>query len=163
MKGFYVKKIIFGLLLMTSVVVAAEDWPYVCEQPSIKQFADKRYFGVAVTDYFPLILVDTQTLTIDKKNKIIKVWTIWVSSYQGRQKAIDNFGDYGDCSDYGYHQQLIFINYQQMRHKMEPAKLYGCNGDIIRARQFVSTWEDIVPGSVIESMAFEINKKYNLK
>lgn len=157
------RRITLGLLLMISVVVAAEDWPYVCEQPDIKQFADKRYFGVAITEYFPLILVDTQTLYVDKKNKTIKVWTTWLGSSQGRQKAIDNFGDYGDCSDYGYHQQLIFIEYQRMRHKMEPAKLYSCNGNIIRSRQFESTWEDIVPGSVMESMVFEIIKKYKLK
>jgi len=134
----------------------------VCSENEISFINDKRYFGVASADSFPLMLADAKTIQIDKKNKTIKVWTIWVGSNSGREYWINLLGKYDNYANYGYDKSLDTINYGSMKFKSNSATHYNCNGSNISSSN-TSEWNDIVPGSVMEMITESIMEKYKLK
>ena len=155
------KKIIFGLMFVAMTLVADGDWPYVCQD--LKEFADNRYFGVASSQAYPLILADNRSISIDKKNKTIKVWTIWLASEQGRLARIESLGKYDDYSNYGYGKDLFIINYNTMKSAGLGTARYNCNGSVITTSNYQADWDEISPGSVMEGIVDSLVKKYKLK
>lgn len=141
----------------------ANDWPYVCEQADIANFGSKRYFFVAGNDYYPAVMADSQSIKIDKKNKFIRVWTVWLASYEGRADEIKGLDQYANYSNYGYLKQLILIDYKNMRQKGEPSTDYNCDGNVITSGGYESKWKNISPDSMMEGITRMIMKKYKLK
>jgi hypothetical protein len=141
----------------------ANDWPYACEQPDIKRFADSRYFGVSENTHYPYIVADSKTIIIDKKNKMIKVWTIFLASQLGRDNIINALGQYQDYSSYGYTKYLYIINYKNMTTQTVEDSHITCDGKAIRGFLGDKAWDNIQPDSTIEGIAHSIMKKYNLK
>lgn len=146
-----------------SEATSSNDWPYICNQSDISQFGSNRYFPVAQNDYYPVIKADTKSIKIDKKNKLIKVWTIWITSYDGRMDQINSLGQYANYNNFGYLKTFHLIDYKNMRHKSEPSTDYNCDGNVITSAGYESKWKNIIPDSVIEGITESIMKKYNLK
>ncbi len=134
----------------------------VCSENEISFINDKRYFGVASADSFPLILADAKTIQIDKKNKTIKVWTAWIVSEAERQHRGNILGKYDNYDNYGYDKKLDTINYGSMKVKLNSSTNYNCDGSNISSIN-TSEWNDIVPDSVMEMITESIMKKYKLK
>lgn len=142
----------------------ANDWPYACESSELNFARDDRYFRIAGSESAPWIAADQQTIQIDRKNKTIKVWTIWLASEQGKQIRIENMGKYNDYSSYGYSKTLDVINYQNMKLSLKSNVHYNCNGSIVISNSYNDNqWDDIVPGSLMEAAVHALIKKYNLK
>jgi len=162
------KKLIISLIsvpILTSTAVYAEDdtpWQFACEQPDLQKFGANRYFAVGDTSSFPLILADSQTIQINRKQKVIKVWTIWLTSEQGRQERIESLGKYDNYDNFGYIKYLDTINYGNMKYKGDASVAYNCPGSLIDSSNSKGEWEAIVPDSVMESIMKNIMKKYNV-
>ncbi|MDP2077343.1 MAG: hypothetical protein Q8J85_04805 [Sulfuricurvum sp.] len=156
-------KIILGLLLICISLVASDNsgWPFACEQPSLAKFTAERYFPIGTISPFPLISADTQTIQIDRKNKIIKVWLIWMASEQGRQLNIQYLGKVADYSNFGYNIELDVIDYDNMRVLIKSTTHYNCDASVIYPSSS-GEWEDIRPASVMEGITQKIKEKYNL-
>lgn len=142
---------------------SADNWPYICGQSDIRQFGSNRYFLVADNDYYPAIMADTQLIKIDKKNKLIQVWTIWLASHEGRVDQINSLSQYANYNNFGYLKQLFLIDYKNMRHRGEPSTDYNCDGNVITSGDYESKWKNTVPDSVMEGITKRIMQKYNLK
>lgn len=155
------KKILF-ILFTTGISLIADDWPFVCERQELPFLWDKRYFGVGANTKFPFVGVDTNSINIDRKNKIIKVWTIWLASQTGRQDQTDKYHDY---SNFGYKQNMYVIDYEKMRSLPETDVFYNCDGGSITSFNYddIRHWNNIVPNSTMEQISKSIMKKYNLK
>lgn len=137
----------------------------VCTESEISFLNDKRYFEVSSTadKTFLSILADSKTIQIDKKNKTIKVWTIWLASQKGRDESIKNVGKYDNYDNFGYRKYLFIINYGAMKSKTNSISENNCDGSIILSNDKPSEWRDIQPESVMEGIMESIKKKYNLK
>lgn len=160
------KKTIFSLLFLTSLLIANEsNWPFVCEPSDLDLVRDNRYFKVAASadGSLPLILADAQTMTIDKKNKTIKVWTIWFASEQGRLEEIKAMGQYNDYSNYGYVKELSIVNYKAKKLKTLSSTSYNCDGSVIFTNNSQRNWDDIIPDSVMEGIVKTLVERYKLK
>ena len=144
---------------------SVSDWPFVCESSELDFARDDRYFkvGASANGSFPFIGADAQTMQIDRKNKTIKVWTIWLASEEKRQGTIGTMGKYADYSNYGYTKDLIIINYANMKLKRLSATDYNCDGSVIYTLEGSQKWHDIAPNSVLEGITENILKKYKLK
>lgn len=139
-------------------------WLYVCEQDDLKGFADNRYFTVASNDKYPLILADARTIKIDRKKKIITVWTVTLAAEDGKQDLMQAMSQYGDYSDFGYMKELSVIDYRNMRTLGKAISHHSCNGSAINSYNYNdNNWAAIIPDSVQEAITENIMKKYNLK
>lgn len=144
--------------------MARTDSPFVCELSDLEFGNDERYFKAADSaDYLPLIAADAKTIQIDRKNKTIKVWTVWFSSYNFRQIMINGLGQYKDYNNYGYQKSLHIVNYSSMKAKDLIITHYNCDGSVIGTINGQNGWADITPGSVMEGITESIVKKYKLK
>lgn len=134
----------------------------VCTEEELSFINDKRYFKVSSNKSYSSILADSKTITIDQKNKIIKVWTVWLYSPYGQQNATEEYGSkYSAC---GYIRRLDIINYTSMMTRGEASAEYRCDGTIVESNTLEnSKWSKIIPESVIDAISNNILKKYNLK
>ena len=132
----------------------------VCYQDELSFLKDRRYFFVASSDSDPAIVVDAQTIRIDRKNKVIQVWTTWIFNQKGRDEWIQNLGQ--SYNNVGYFKDLEFINYGNMTNKSNTTTFYNCDGSPIE-NNGASEWKSIIPGSVMEIITQAIMKKYGLK
>jgi len=161
MKNILRKILLVGLLF--GYISADDDWKFVCEPNELSFIADKRYFPAGGNDLFPLVFADSRTIQIDKKNKTIKVWTIWLSSQKGRDLMIQNLGKYGNHNNYGFHRYLLTLDYRNMRDKLISLMHMNCDGTGIFNEDGGNKWEQTAPGTLFEGITDEIMKKYNLK
>lgn len=136
---------------------------FACEQNELSELTDKRYFDVPGSAQFPRIVSDTKTVKIDRNNKTIKIWRIFVVSKQGRQLEKQQVGRNGSYNSFGYEKHLDIIDYSMMRSSMKTITTYKCDGNSIETFKGNGTWDDIVPGSVMEGSMEAIIKKYKLK
>lgn len=142
----------------------ANDWPFVCDKSDISWVDAGRYFKVSANvTMFPVIGADSKTIQIDRKNKTIKVWSIWLASKQKRQDKIQDMGKFADYKNYGYTKSLDIINYAKMKFKTVSDTQYNCDGSTIDSYRDDKIWNDIVPDSVMENMTQRIMQKYKLK
>lgn len=139
----------------------ATDWPFVCSGTEIGRFGSNRFFKVAGNDDYPLILADTESIKIDKKNKLIQVWTIWLASYSGKLDLIRQSGKY-DNYNFGYNLAHITIDYKNMRFLSDSFSRYNCDNSLITSTS-ISKWVNSAPNTITEDMIKSIMQKYNLK
>jgi hypothetical protein len=153
------------LSIITSITTQAAEMSseLVCGQSELAWMFDKRYFFVADSNAYPIISADEKTIQINRKNKTIKVWTVWLTSEEGRQNLIQNSNQYRDYSSFGYAKHLYLINYKDMRVLDKSYSRYSCNGNVIHSDDSDGSWSDITPGSVFEGIVESIIKKYKLK
>jgi cytochrome c len=139
----------------------ANAWPYACSEEDLTWLKDGRHFKISSSSSFPGIGIDTKTIKIDKKNKLITVWTSWVSSDAEKQGRINEYGN--KYNEYGYDKSLMIIDYRNMRSKNISAVEYTCQGNVIANYDYKPQWERTIPDSVMEEMTNRIMQKYNLK
>jgi len=161
MKNILRKILLVGLLF--GYISADDDWKFVCEPSELSGFSDKRYFPVSSNENFYLTIADSKTIQIDKKNKTIKVWTIWLSSQNGRDNKIKSLGKYDNYDNFGYSKMMDIIDYRTMRTKLISFMNINCDGSLIRTVDVNSGWEQIAPDTTNEGIVESIMKKYNLK
>lgn len=138
------------------------DWLFACSEDDLLLYKDKRYFKVSSSNEYPAIGADTKTIKIDKKNKIVNVWTVWFASPDEQQDQINTNGQ--KYLNFGLMKRLDTINYQSMRTSMSHISDYSCNGNVIESFNYdKKEWRQIIPDSVMESIVDSIKKKYNLK
>lgn len=154
------------IITTVGIIKAADErsWPFVCERYNLPFLQDDRYFGAGANNGFPFVAVDTKSITIDRKNKFIKVWTVWLASEAGRQEAIQSY-QYYDYSNFGFKQSMHVIDYKNMRTLGAVDVFYNCDGNTINSFNYddVNYWNNIVPNSTMEQISKRIIKKYNLK
>lgn len=131
-----------------------------CTKDELSLLKDERYFEVASSVTNPLIVADAKTIRIDRKNKVIQVWTTYISSQKGRDESIQDLGQ--SYNNFGYYKSLKLINYGNMTNKMNTITYYNCDGSVIGTTG-ASEWYNTVPDSVIEGITQSIVKKYHLK
>lgn len=140
--------------------LSASNQSFACENSEISWVAGNRYFVVGgAGDGYPVIVADSQSIQIDRKNKIIKAWTIWLVSDQYKKVWMNKFGY--KYNNYGYMKSFLVINYKNMRYQMNTTN-YECNGYAIENLPD-DTWKKANSGSAIEVVTESIMKKYNLK
>jgi TPR repeat protein len=132
----------------------------VCTQDQLSFLNDKRYFNVASSDTNPVIVADTQTIRIDKKNKTIQVWVTFIFNQKGRDGWIQDYGK--NYNSFGYFKDFEVINYANMTNKSNTSTHYNCDGGSIKTFGD-GKWYNTIPGSVMEVITQSIMKKYNLK
>lgn len=141
--------------------VDRQSWLFECTQNELAEITGKRYFRVAGNDQFPEIFADTKTVKIDRNKKTIKVWTFWVASKESTQAQKQKLGSYGHYK-YGYGKYLYLIDYSGLQSSLKSYSTYNCDGSVIESYQGNGSWENIVPGSVMEGIMEVIIKKYRL-
>lgn len=138
------------------------DWPYACSNNDLLSYKNNRYFIVSSSTDYPIIGADAKTIKIDKKNKIVNIWTVWLASPHEQQNMVNTNGQ--KYLDYGVMKRLDTINYQSMRTSTSTITDYSCNGSVISTYNYdKKEWSQIIPDSVMEGIVDSIKKKYNLK
>lgn len=158
------KLILTSTLLFTTILstYALADLP-VCSPGERSWATNSRFHSLQIASRggnTVAVFLDLETIKIDKKNKIIKAWTIVESSEKGRAmftKAVDGF------SNYGYIKMLRTIDYANMRFKSRPVSYTNCDGSTIVTDPDDGIWRELVPESLDELVTKEIMEKYNLK
>ncbi len=157
------KLTLISMLLLTTTLSTCTlaDEP-VCNSSERHWATDSRFFDIGIsssdgstTGHF----FDLETIKIDKKNKIIKVWVIRVASEKGRAK----FSKFNGFSNYGYQKMLWTVDYVNMKIKTNPSTFMDCDGSSITTLLDDGKWEELYPSSINELVVEEIIKKYNLK
>jgi hypothetical protein len=145
------RKIILWLVFVV-VSLMADDWPFICKLDSLSDFSNKRYIIAADS------LADSQSILIDRKNEIIKVWLVeFVSKEKRKKERIRGH------KDYGYSKTLVSIDYRNMRFEINSINHFQCDGDIVEYSASNSSWFPIVPDSGFEDIARNIMERYKLK
>lgn len=155
-------KIIFALLLGTFSLIAADnnDKNLACGLSDYDFVVDKpRYIFVASSDAFPIIMADTQTIQIDRKNKTIQVWTIHLSTGKEEFKILKT----SEYRNFGYFKKLTIVNYKTMKSKPLGAIAHNCSGSLLLNSDTAGEWGNISPNSVDELIVETLVKKYKLK
>ena len=149
--------------MVTGSLYADASWPFVCSLKEISAYFDDRYFATDTASSngtYPTILLDTQSVKIDKKKKTIEVWTIWLASEYGREKFMQTTGK---TDPFGSMKRLNVYDYGLRRVSLKSAILSNCDGGIINVSEKEGEWQSIAPNSVDDSLMQDIIKKYNLK
>lgn len=158
------KKIIFGFIFTITLLVADSDWPFICEPNNLSWLSNNRYYYIPTGGYndAPAVYIDTKSIQIDKKKKIIKVWTIWLISPIGHQNINETIIG-NSYRNIGYYQSLFTIDYKSRKRLTLSSTDYNCDGSTITTHSSSSNWKDILPDSVMEGITDSIIEKYNLK
>lgn len=152
------------LISLNAINLIADEYPFVCEWNEISNYADKRYFqSMGSTNDSPVIIFDSQTIVIDKKNKTVKVWRIDLASPQGRKFTENILGKYHDYSEYGYSAILELYDYKNRKIKNLSTIEYKCNGSIIEALNNEGKWKNIAPSTISEKNIETIKQIYKLE
>jgi len=138
-------------------------WPIACSLPEIHalpwDFGSNKVLLASHSDAFPMIYVDKTGIEIDRKNKLIQVWTIWFSSQSRRAEQIREFG--ANYNNYGFMYGLFTIDYRNMRFSMLGGGDNDCNGNKIHHLEIAG--QKIQPHTPIEDITKTIIKEYNLR
>ncbi|MDD2698583.1 MAG: hypothetical protein PHF17_07280 [Arcobacteraceae bacterium] len=133
----------------------------ICSMDELSFLDDNRYFKIGVSDSYPAILADSKTIQIDKKNKTIKVWMLWIANQKEQEKFIKDYGS--KYKKFGYFKRLISIDYGKMNYKAIKVTDFDCSGKSIISFDFKDVkWKKIRPNGKIEKITKVIMKKYNL-
>lgn len=134
----------------------------VCSKNELYFIDDARYFDTgAGSGSNPIILADSKTVSIDRKNKTIKPWTLWITNKAGRDDYVKDLGY--SYSNYGYMKSLEIFNYANRTYKTKQYSYSNCDGSIIDSYGTESKWKEITPGSVMEGILDGLIEHYNLK
>lgn len=167
------KKICLFLLLfvfMAGIVIAQEDtpppdYPFVCEKEKLQGYLDKRYMDMGGNNYHPVIMIDKQTLVIDRAKKRILVWVIMISSQYGRDSMLNNYYMNPKFLRYGVSKYLWALDYGTSQYFMVLTMIHmSCEGDVLDSATFNNpTWSAIPPGSTAEGVLNKIILLYKLR
>ena len=134
----------------------------VCSENELYFIDDARYFDMGFfSNTDSMILADSKTVSIDRKNKTIKAWTLWISSKVGRDIFVKDLGY--SYSNYGYTKNLDIFNYSNRTYERKQYSDSNCDGSIIYSHNTESKWKEIPPGSAMESVLHGLIEHYNLK
>jgi hypothetical protein len=144
---------------------ARSDIKAICSLPDLERaFGDDRYipFQIHSSDMaITQILFDEKTLKIDRKNKTVEAWTIWIQSPKGRQTYMDASAGF---DDFGYLKRLDIYDYKNNRVISKSYIYVKCSSDVIAAsHEKNSQPQNIGPGSLYESIMNELKKHAKLK
>lgn len=103
-------------------------------------------------------LTDTKAESIDKKNKVLRIWVTEITKWKGQSYFIENNGP--KYEKYGYSKHLLVIDFKTKKYKYLTTTDYNCDGTI--AGQGQTQWDYIVPKSVIGIIHDELKKKYKM-
>lgn len=141
------------------------EWPFACTQSEIKampwEFGTNKVVVASSNDSYPLIYVDKSGIEIDRKNKMIKAWTVSLASQKERASQIRQLGSKYD--NYGYDLMFFLIDYSTMRYSIENMGELDCNRNIINSFKKPADRKQIKPHSTIDDIAKTIMKEYNLR
>jgi hypothetical protein len=153
--------VIATLAFFTLPSIAEEEYLFACERPIVKQFLAERYFYASDNIYHLGIMADSKTIQIDRKKKIIKVWTTWIASKEGRKYKIDTLS--ATYENYGYSKTLLLLDYKNNRFKILSGDSFNCDGSIIEHSPPIDQWNGFAPDSTTDGIFMSIMEKYHLK
>jgi len=161
---------LFLFVLLSSVVIAQEEtplpaYPFVCEREKLLGYLDKRYMDMGGNNHYPIIVIDKQTMVIDRARKHIRVWVIMISSQQGRENMFNNYHGNPKFLNYGVSKFLWVLDYGSPSYFMVLAMIQmSCEGDVLDNMTFERpTWSAISPGSTAEGVLNKIILLYKLR
>lgn len=145
-------------LLLTTLALATEN---ACSDSELLWTQKKQFTHLGSTD-LSSVFIDTKNIKIDKKNKIIEVWVIFVQSKVFVSQAIKEYGN--KYATYGYMKALNRFNYSQNTVNSKDFTNYNCNGSIIpEGITRKSDWREIRPASMDEAVMNSVITLYKLK
>jgi hypothetical protein len=151
-----------ALARMTDVEVdtAVAEIKPACTEQELAWRKDKKYI---LTSGSPdtIEFIDTKTIDIDKKNKIIKVWTIDIVSKEARANVIQKHGY--TYQNYGYAKSLRIYDYARSIYSDESGSVHNCNGYALDTFVSKDQWQSISPDSIASTTLDSIIKIYNLQ
>ena len=136
-------------------------WPIACTTSEVKALGANSMLYASSSDMYPLIYVDTRDIEIDRKNKIIKTWTISLSSRQSRANQIRQLGS--KYNNYGYDLMFLVVDYSAMRYSIEKMGESDCNSNTINSFTKLVDRKQIKPHSTFDDITKAITKEYNLR
>lgn len=102
-------------------------------------------------------------VTVDKNNKIIKIWFKKVFTEKGKSiflKALNN----KLINEVSYSVELYLINYDNRKHTINHIVLYSKTNEMLTEVKFKDDkWLDITKNSFVDLMCNEIIKKNDLQ
>ena len=150
------------LVIFISSSLFSEDIPIVCagKVPWLnEQFKNEpRYFYLSTSGQGDITVGDTQTIEIDKKNKIVKIWTTNFISYKSQADDIKKYGQ--KYSDFGYIKNLIIFDFVNKKIKILSSLDYTCDGNVIYSSSNEGNWGYVIPNSVGETQFMLLKQKY---
>lgn len=146
-------------LMVLSGVAMADDWGLACSEEEINHlnFGELLVSGSSSGAVAASIV---NTAQVDYKNKVIKVWVLYVMTPAGRQHDIDTFGY--QYNNYGYTKQLKVINLKSNTTEIMSYANYSCDGTVIVSNTGSLGRNAIIPGSIDESLVKDLRKKFKL-
>ena len=134
----------------------------ICSKYDINFEVDNRYVDTKLsTTAYPYVYIDKNTIKIDKANKTIFVWIVWIASSNSRNENIRELGN--KYTNYGYRKVLYLIDYKNNRTQFLETVDYSCNNDVIASVPGLRRWQSSAPDSIIEGVTNFLVSKYNLK
>lgn len=157
-----IKKLTFSLSCLFLLNTATLAEPVCGKFPDTIMSEKNRYTLVGNSDSEDSIYYDTKTIKIDKKNKTVEVWILYVANKNGRLKVINSLGN--EFSDYGHTIFLKLFDYSKGRMKPKEVLIYKCNGVVINSTSLNDAeFQNVIPGSQDEATIDNIVAKYKLK
>ena len=157
-------KILLLLFSIANSLLIAEDEPMVCagKVPWLneKYKNEPRHFYMVSSAQGNIIVGDAQTIDIDKKNKIVKLWTTEFYSYKSQAEEVKKYGQ--KYSDLGYVKDFVVFDLINKKTKILHVSSYMCDGNVIHSSSVASDWHYIVPNSVGEAQFENLKQKYGL-
>jgi len=160
------KLVLFTLLAIAySNLVSADDSPFACpfEDLAWMKNSGDRYFYLPISgDKATLGLGDTQTIIIDKKNKIVKVWLNIIWGKEGKKSHITEREQ--ELSNLGFSAYYLELDLKNNKSRILEILEKSCKRDIIfRVDGGLPTnWKNIYPDTQEGAIAIELKKKYKL-
>lgn len=109
--------VLVTLLGLIAIDGFAEEYPFACESKEISIFKHNRYLSIDDSNnLYPLYVLDKKTIKIDRKNKIMKVWSTLVGSPKSRDDMIKRFKN-NDYRNFGYMTDYMIIDFKNMKYK----------------------------------------------
>lgn len=154
------KKVLMMLSLLVVMGLSAdEEWGLACSKEELSElnFGEVIVSGSSAS-YVSASLPDTAK--VDSKNKIIKVWMLYVATPEGRSGKIEDFGQ--NYRNYGYTKMLKVINLKKNETEILSYTNYKCNGIVLDANDQPLGRQAIVPNSIDETAIKDLRNKLKI-
>lgn len=121
------KKVIMLLMLLLGVASAEESMGYTCSDDMVKRVLPYSMDIIGGNQQIDAVY-DIDTVDIDHKNKIVKVWVTYISK---PSHTLSMLSEYGEAyRNLGYAKQYKVFNMKAKKVKITKTVFYTCDGHI---------------------------------
>lgn len=152
-----------AILMGTNLLAGEKTFNFqpVCSMDNLVWVHQDRYLDLGTASKTTAkTLLDTSSFEIDKKNKTFTGWIVMIERQEGRNTFTSVSGGF---DNYGVMKRLISFDYGKQKNKIKQISYYNCDGSSIYSNTKEEQWENLIPGSVDESIfdTIKANLKFN--